>query len=169
MSGSINLAEKLASFSGHWQPRVVGQFNGHDLLVVKVLGEFVWHAHPDTDDFFLVLKGKLRQRPIYELTHDGFAVVAMGFTGPEAMAWKWKFLAAFRQQERDLADLQARYVAALDTIRPKLRSVVQDFADGMARSDTALWLDCSVASVSYQRSQARRLGLLAAHRAGGAA
>lgn len=56
---SVNLAEKLATFDGHWQPRVVGQFNGHDLLVVKVKGEFVWHSHPDTDDFFLVLKGRI--------------------------------------------------------------------------------------------------------------
>ena len=60
METAINLASKLAQFSGHWQPRVVGQFNGHDLLVVKVLGEFVWHHHADTDDFFLVLKGRLR-------------------------------------------------------------------------------------------------------------
>lgn len=56
---SINLAEKLATFDGHWQPHVIGQFNGHDLLVVKVKGEFVWHSHPDTDDFFLVLKGRI--------------------------------------------------------------------------------------------------------------
>ncbi len=55
----INLAEKLATFDGHWQPRVIGQFNGHDLLVVKVNGEFVWHSHPDTDDFFLVLRGRI--------------------------------------------------------------------------------------------------------------
>jgi mannose-6-phosphate isomerase-like protein (cupin superfamily) len=55
----INLAEKLATFTEHWQPRVVGQFNGHDLLVVKVKGEFVWHQHDDTDDFFLVLSGRL--------------------------------------------------------------------------------------------------------------
>ena len=56
---SINLAEKLATFSEHWQPRVVGQFNGHDLMVVKVKGEFVWHKHDETDDFFLVLKGRI--------------------------------------------------------------------------------------------------------------
>ena len=31
---SINVAEKLASFSEHWQPRTVGQFNGHDLMAV---------------------------------------------------------------------------------------------------------------------------------------
>jgi len=55
----INLAEKLATFSEHWQPRTVGQFNCHDLMVVKALGEFTWHKHDDTDDFFLVLKGRL--------------------------------------------------------------------------------------------------------------
>jgi mannose-6-phosphate isomerase-like protein (cupin superfamily) len=55
----ISLAEKLATFSDHWQPRTVGEFNGHDLMVVKVKGEFHWHSHPDTDDFFLVLKGQL--------------------------------------------------------------------------------------------------------------
>ena len=58
----INLAEKLATFDTHWQPRVVGQFNGHDLLVVKVKGEFVWHSHADTDDFFLVLHGRITVR-----------------------------------------------------------------------------------------------------------
>lgn len=55
----INLADKLETFSEHWQPRVVGQFNGNDLMVVKVKGEFVWHKHDDTDDFFLVLKGRI--------------------------------------------------------------------------------------------------------------
>ncbi len=55
----INLSAKLGQFSDHWSPKVVGQFNGHDLMVVKVLGEFVWHNHPDTDDFFMVLSGQL--------------------------------------------------------------------------------------------------------------
>jgi mannose-6-phosphate isomerase-like protein (cupin superfamily) len=55
----INLAAKLSTFTDTFQPRTVGQFNGHDLMVVKVKGEFNWHSHPDTDDFFLVLKGRL--------------------------------------------------------------------------------------------------------------
>ncbi len=59
MNDSINLAEKLAVFSEHWSPRTVTRFNGHDIMVVKVQGEFVWHKHDDTDDFFLVLKGRL--------------------------------------------------------------------------------------------------------------
>jgi len=56
---TVNLAERLSTFTEHWQPRTVGQFNHHDLMVVKVKGEFVWHTHEDTDDFFLVLKGHL--------------------------------------------------------------------------------------------------------------
>lgn len=56
----IDLARKLAGFSGHWQPRTVATFNGHDVMVVKVQGEFVWHSHEDTDDFFLVLQGSIR-------------------------------------------------------------------------------------------------------------
>lgn len=58
----IDLAEKLATFTDHWQPRTVGEFNGHDLMVVKVKGEFVWHRHDDTDDLFFVLKGRLTLR-----------------------------------------------------------------------------------------------------------
>jgi mannose-6-phosphate isomerase-like protein (cupin superfamily) len=55
----INLAEKLSTFSEHWSPRTVAQLNDYDVMVVKVKGEFVWHKHDDTDDFFLVLNGTL--------------------------------------------------------------------------------------------------------------
>jgi len=59
MNDIIDLAEKLATFSERWSPRTVAQFNACDVMVVKVEGEFVWHKHDDTDDFFLVLKGRL--------------------------------------------------------------------------------------------------------------
>lgn len=55
----VNLGEKLSMFSEHWQPRTIGEFNGHDLMVVKVKGTFNWHKHDDTDDLFLVLKGRV--------------------------------------------------------------------------------------------------------------
>jgi mannose-6-phosphate isomerase-like protein (cupin superfamily) len=57
---AVNLEAKLSSFSEHWSPKIVSAFNGHDIMVVKLKGEFVWHSHPDTDDLFLVLKGNLR-------------------------------------------------------------------------------------------------------------
>jgi mannose-6-phosphate isomerase-like protein (cupin superfamily) len=56
----VNLEIKLSQFSEYWAPRTVAQFNGHHIMVVKSKGEFVWHSHPDTDDFFLVLKGRLK-------------------------------------------------------------------------------------------------------------
>lgn len=59
MLEAINLVEKLNSFDDHWAPRTVAEFNGNDIMVVKVQGEFNWHAHEDTDDFFLVIKGEI--------------------------------------------------------------------------------------------------------------
>ena len=59
MTAGINLAEALASFDEAFEPRIVGRYNDNKLMVAKVRGEFVWHSHPDTDDFFLVLDGRL--------------------------------------------------------------------------------------------------------------
>jgi mannose-6-phosphate isomerase-like protein (cupin superfamily) len=55
----INLAEKLATFEEPFSPRIVGYLNDYKLQVAKTKGEFVWHSHPETDDFFLVVKGRL--------------------------------------------------------------------------------------------------------------
>ena len=60
MADAINLSDKLAQFSDYWSPRTISQFNNCDVMVVKVKGEFVWHQHDDTDDFFLVLSGQLK-------------------------------------------------------------------------------------------------------------
>lgn len=59
MEEKVNLAEKLSMFSDRFAPRTVAEFNGHDVMVTKLEGEFVWHAHEDTDDLFLVLAGRL--------------------------------------------------------------------------------------------------------------
>lgn len=59
MDDKVNLAEKLASFDEAFQPKIVGYYNDNKLQVAKTRGEFVWHSHPDTDDFFLVLAGHL--------------------------------------------------------------------------------------------------------------
>ncbi|MFD1880264.1 cupin domain-containing protein [Paracoccus pacificus] len=59
MEKPVNLAEKLATFDEKWSPRTVATFNGNDVMVVKVQGAFNWHAHADTDDLFLVLRGQI--------------------------------------------------------------------------------------------------------------
>lgn len=56
----VNLEVKLSEFSEHWSPKIISGYNGNDIMVVKIKGEFIWHSHPETDDFFLVLKGNLR-------------------------------------------------------------------------------------------------------------
>ena len=56
----INFAAKLKLFDDHWQPRVVAEMNDYQFKVVKILGDFVWHSHQDTDETFIVLDGNLR-------------------------------------------------------------------------------------------------------------
>jgi len=59
MQDKVNLAETLGTFDEPFSPRIVGRYNGNKLQVAKTRGEFVWHSHPDTDDFFLVVAGRL--------------------------------------------------------------------------------------------------------------
>jgi mannose-6-phosphate isomerase-like protein (cupin superfamily) len=59
MTTAINLADTLGTFTDHWSPRTIARLNHYDIMVVKSKGEFVWHKHDETDDFFLVLKGHL--------------------------------------------------------------------------------------------------------------
>jgi mannose-6-phosphate isomerase-like protein (cupin superfamily) len=77
----VNLAEALATFDEAFRPRIVGTMNDYKLMVAKVRGEFVWHSHPETDDFFLVLAGRmaieLRDREI-ELGPGDLYVVPRG-------------------------------------------------------------------------------------------
>jgi mannose-6-phosphate isomerase-like protein (cupin superfamily) len=55
----VNLAEKFALLSCVYQPGIVGYVNDYKVQIVKVRGPFVWHKHDDTDDFFLVMQGRL--------------------------------------------------------------------------------------------------------------
>jgi len=59
MRDKVNLADKLALLDEPFKPGIVGYLNDNKLAVAKVKGEFVWHSHPETDDFFLVLDGRL--------------------------------------------------------------------------------------------------------------
>ena len=56
----VNLREKLALFSDHWSPKVVGDLNGQQVKLVKFVGEFVWHHHDHEDELFLVVSGRFR-------------------------------------------------------------------------------------------------------------
>jgi len=62
MLHKVNLAEKLALIGEHWSPKAVGAVNDFHVKLVKLAGEFVWHAHEQEDELFLVLSGTLRMQ-----------------------------------------------------------------------------------------------------------
>jgi mannose-6-phosphate isomerase-like protein (cupin superfamily) len=77
----VDLAAALATFAEPWSPRIVGRYNGNKIFLAKAKGDFVWHSHPETDDLFLVLEGrltiKLRDRDV-ELGPGELFVVPRG-------------------------------------------------------------------------------------------
>lgn len=101
-----------------------------------------------------------KPQPEYHLTHDGFAFLAMRFTGAEAMAWQIAFLEAFNALEAELRAREARYARALDQVRPALRPVVEGTEHGQSRRDIGDRLGKSPSAITYHRRSARRLGLL---------
>jgi mannose-6-phosphate isomerase-like protein (cupin superfamily) len=56
---AINFADKLDRFSDRWSPKIIAQMNDYQFKLVKIQGEFVWHAHDETDEVFIVLDGEL--------------------------------------------------------------------------------------------------------------
>lgn len=56
----VTLLDKFASFTEHFRPKTVARMNDYEFKVVRVLGEFVFHSHPDTDETFLILDGELK-------------------------------------------------------------------------------------------------------------
>jgi mannose-6-phosphate isomerase-like protein (cupin superfamily) len=82
---SINFNEKLTKFSEHWSPKIIAQMNDYHFKIVKVQGEFVWHDHPQTDEVFVVLKGKLEIQ-----LRDGSVILNEGemFVVPKGMEHK---------------------------------------------------------------------------------
>ncbi|NEZ66982.1 cupin domain-containing protein [Leptolyngbyaceae cyanobacterium CCMR0082] len=56
---ALNFQEKLAKFSDRWSPKVIAEMNDYQFKLVKVKGDFVWHAHKDTDEVFTVVDGQM--------------------------------------------------------------------------------------------------------------
>jgi mannose-6-phosphate isomerase-like protein (cupin superfamily) len=75
---AVNLDAMLARFAEHWSPKRIAQVNDYDVRIVKIQGEFTWHRHADTDEFFLVLDGRLtiqmRDRNVVLAPRELFAV-----------------------------------------------------------------------------------------------
>ena len=98
--------------------------------------------------------------PMFEISHDGFALLAMGFTGQKALEWKIQFLNAFREMERQLQERNNRWVRVIDQVRPSLRPVVEGTEQNLSRTEIAERIGKSVNSVTYYRGRARGFNIL---------
>lgn len=56
---AVNVSTALAAIDGQWQPHRLASVNDQDVKLARVQGEFIWHAHPDSDELFLVVSGEL--------------------------------------------------------------------------------------------------------------
>lgn len=77
MAQTVRLQDKFALFDEQWAPRLAAQFNGNEVRLAKVEGEFHWHSHPDTDELFLVIEGELEMefRDSTQLMETGDMIV----------------------------------------------------------------------------------------------
>lgn len=77
----VNIAQKLALFSDHWNPKIVGELNGQQVKLVKFKGAFVWHKHDNEDELFWVVDGSfdMHFRDKIVPLHEGeFLIVPRG-------------------------------------------------------------------------------------------
>jgi mannose-6-phosphate isomerase-like protein (cupin superfamily) len=59
MSQTTSVPGVLSSFTEKWSPRLIAAVNDHHVKVAKIDGAFIWHAHPDSEELFYLLSGKL--------------------------------------------------------------------------------------------------------------
>ena len=77
----INLSEKFSTFSGYWNPKLVGEVNGTAVKLVKFQGEFIWHHHEVEDELFYVVKGSFTMRlreEVIQVNEGEFVIVPRG-------------------------------------------------------------------------------------------
>lgn len=93
-----------------------------------------------------------KKYPMYLMNRDGFSLLAMGFTGKEAVQWKLKYIAAFNAMEKQLAqrpplsrsELMAQaLIAAHDELEHKNAQIAEltpkgIFADAVSASKQSI-------------------------------
>ncbi len=55
----INIAERFSRFDDRWSPKIIAELNGQHVKLAKLEGAFEWHRHPDEDELFFVVSGRL--------------------------------------------------------------------------------------------------------------
>ena len=74
---AINIKEKFKLFSDHWHPRQIAMVDDMQVILARIKGEFVWHAHEEEDELFQVVSGTLYMqfRDRTEVVREGEIIV----------------------------------------------------------------------------------------------
>ena len=100
-----------------------------------------------------------KPRLLYHLSHDGFALLAMGFTGRAALARKAARNCTFHAMEAELAAQAQREAGALYRLRPRWQCIAAH--PELSRvALTALTGHRSPQSITACRRRMRQVGLL---------
>ncbi len=117
---TANLAQKLATFSEHWVPKVVGELNGQFVKIVKFQGEYVWHHHADEDEMFLVLEGAIeihfRDR-VVSLAKGEFCIVPRGVEHKPVALREASVLLFEPATTRNTGNVNHQYTIEADALR----------------------------------------------------
>lgn len=57
---AVDLREKLSVLEGPWRPGIVARVDDMHVKVARLEGAFEWHRHPEADELFLVVEGRLK-------------------------------------------------------------------------------------------------------------
>jgi mannose-6-phosphate isomerase-like protein (cupin superfamily) len=127
MDGVRNIPAEFGGITEHWSPRVIAAANGQYVKLAKVQGEFVWHAHADEDEIFIVHRGRLtlrfRDRPDVTLAEGDLCVVPRGVEHcPVAQEETWVML---------LEPAETRHTGNVES--PLTKSIDEQLAAGGVR------------------------------------
>jgi mannose-6-phosphate isomerase-like protein (cupin superfamily) len=119
MLTKVNVAEKLASFSEHWSPKVIGELNGQFVKVVKFEGEYVWHFHANEDELFLVIEGEMEihlRDGIVTLNPGEYCIVPRGIEHKPAAKKLCKVLLFEPASTRNTGNVDHQYTIEPDNL-----------------------------------------------------
>lgn len=109
------------------------------------------------------IDAKGESRPMFQITRDGFAFLAMGFTGKEAAQWKEQFINAFNHMEQLLNELLANehhaLIESLFKRHPQWRETVEATQNGLTTGELARRQGKSKSSVRAMKARIRAAGI----------
>ena len=116
----VNLTEKFALINEHWCPKVVGELNGQEVKLAKILGEFPWHFHEHEDELFMAVKGnfriEFRDRSV-ELRPGDFLIVPRGVEHRPVAEEEAEILLFEPQDVRNTGNIEDETYTAPNSVR----------------------------------------------------